>query len=68
MCLITSVLSNKVLGLDLCLIHMEPIENTSRATKTVRGKDSVGKAICFAKNGSKSKDKEGPNASKEVGY
>jgi hypothetical protein len=40
--------------------------NTSRATKTVRGKDSMGKAICFAKSRSRSEDKEGASASRKL--
>jgi hypothetical protein len=40
--------------------------NTSRSTKTVRDKDSVGKAICFAKSGSRSEDEEGASASRKL--
>jgi hypothetical protein len=40
--------------------------NTSRSTRTVRDEDSVGKAICFAKSGSRSEDKEGASASRKL--
>jgi hypothetical protein len=40
--------------------------NTSRSTRTVRDQDSVGKAICFAKSGSKSEDEEGASASRKL--
>jgi hypothetical protein len=40
--------------------------NTSRSTRTVRDEDSVGKAICFAKNGSRSEDGEGTSASRKL--
>jgi hypothetical protein len=40
--------------------------NTSRSTKTIRDKDSVGKAICFAKSGSRSEDEEGASASRKL--
>jgi hypothetical protein len=40
--------------------------NTSRSTRTVQDKDSVGKAICFAKSGSRSEDEEGASASKKL--
>jgi hypothetical protein len=36
--------------------------NTSRSTRTVWDEDSVGKAICFAKSGSRSEDEEGASA------
>jgi hypothetical protein len=41
-------------------------QNTSRSTKIVWDKDSVEKTICFAKNGSKSKDEEGASASRKL--
>jgi hypothetical protein len=41
-------------------------QNTSRSTKIVRDKDSVGKAICFAKSGSRSEDEEGASASRKL--
>jgi hypothetical protein len=40
--------------------------NTSRSTRTVRDKDSVGKAICFAKSGSTSEDEEGASTSRKL--
>jgi hypothetical protein len=40
--------------------------NTSRSTRTIRDEDSVGKAICFAKSGSRSKDEEGASASRKL--
>jgi hypothetical protein len=40
--------------------------NTSRSTRTVRDEDSMGKAICFAKSGSRSEDEEGANASRKL--
>jgi hypothetical protein len=40
--------------------------NTSRSMRTVRDEDSVIKAICFAKNGSRSEDKEGASASRKL--
>jgi hypothetical protein len=40
--------------------------NTSRSTRTVQDKDSMGKAIFFAKSGSKSEDKEGASASRKL--
>jgi hypothetical protein len=40
--------------------------NTSRSMKTVRDKDSVGKAIFFAKSGSRSEDEEGASASRKL--
>jgi hypothetical protein len=40
--------------------------NTSRSTRTVRDEDSMGKAICFAKNGSRSEDEEGASASRKL--
>jgi hypothetical protein len=40
--------------------------NTSRSTKIVRDEDSVEKAICFAKSGSRSTDKEGASASRKL--
>jgi hypothetical protein len=40
--------------------------NTSRSTKIVQDEDSVGKAICFAKSGSRSEDEEGASASKKL--
>jgi hypothetical protein len=40
--------------------------NTSRSTRTVRDEDSVGKAICFAKSGSRSEDEEGASASRKL--
>jgi hypothetical protein len=40
--------------------------NTSRSTRTVWDEDSVGKAICFAKSGSKSEDEEGASASRKL--
>jgi hypothetical protein len=40
--------------------------NTSRSTRTVRDKDSMGKAICFAKSGSRSEDEEGASASRKL--
>jgi hypothetical protein len=40
--------------------------NTSRSTKTIQDKDSVGKAICFAKSGSRFEDEE--QCIKEVGH
>jgi hypothetical protein len=39
--------------------------NTSRSTRTVRDEDSVGKAICFAKSGSRYEDEEGASASRK---
>jgi hypothetical protein len=41
-------------------------QNTSRSTRTVRDEDSVGKAICFAKSGSRSEDEEGASASRKL--
>jgi hypothetical protein len=40
--------------------------NTSRSTRTVRDEDFVGKTICFAKSGSRSKDEEGTSASRKL--
>jgi hypothetical protein len=40
--------------------------NTSRSTRTVQDEDSVGKTICFAKSGSRSKDEEGASASRKL--
>jgi hypothetical protein len=40
--------------------------NTSRSTRTVRNKDSVRKAICFAKSRSRSEDEEGASASRKL--
>jgi hypothetical protein len=40
--------------------------NTSRSTRTVRDEDSVGKAICFAKRGSRSEDEEGASTSRKL--
>jgi hypothetical protein len=40
--------------------------NTSRSTRTVRDKDSVGKTIYFAKSGSRSEDEEGASASRKL--
>jgi hypothetical protein len=40
--------------------------NTLRSTRTVRDEDSVGKAICFAKSKSRSKDEEGACASRKL--
>jgi hypothetical protein len=40
--------------------------NTSRSTRTVRDEDSMGKAICFAKSGSRSEDEEGASASRKL--
>jgi hypothetical protein len=39
---------------------------TSRSMKTLRDKDSVGKAICFAKSGSRSEDEEDASASRKL--
>jgi hypothetical protein len=41
-------------------------QNTLRSTKIVRDEDSVGKAICFAKSGSRFEDKEGASASRKL--
>jgi hypothetical protein len=41
-------------------------QNTSRSTKILRDKDFVGKAICFAKSGSRSEDEEGANALRKL--
>jgi hypothetical protein len=41
-------------------------QNTSRSTRTVWDEDSVGKTICFAKSGSRSKDEEGASASRKL--
>jgi hypothetical protein len=41
-------------------------QNTSRSTKIVQDEDSVGKAICFAKSGSRSEDEKGANASRKL--
>jgi hypothetical protein len=38
--------------------------NTSRSMRTVWDEDSVGKAICFAKSGSRSEDEEGASTSR----
>jgi hypothetical protein len=40
--------------------------NTSRSTRIVRVEDSVEKAICFAKNGSRSEDEEGASALRKL--
>jgi hypothetical protein len=40
--------------------------NTSRSTRTVGDEDSVGKAICFAKSGSRFEDEEDANASRKL--
>jgi hypothetical protein len=40
--------------------------NTSRSTRIVWDEDSVEKAICFAKSGSRSEDEEGANASRKL--
>jgi hypothetical protein len=53
-------------GVGLALDAHGANQNTSRSLKTVRDKDSVGKAICFAKSGSKSEDKEGASASRKL--
>jgi hypothetical protein len=41
-------------------------QNTSRSTRTIRDEDSVGKAICFAKSGSRSENEEGASASRKL--
>jgi hypothetical protein len=41
-------------------------QNTSRSMKIVRDEDSVGKAICFAKRGSKFEDEEGASAPRKL--
>jgi hypothetical protein len=53
-------------GVRLALDARAANRNTSRSTRTVRDEDSVGKAICFAKSGSRSEDEEGANASKKL--
>ena len=58
--------SNKMLGLDLYLMHVEPIENSLKSTKIVQDKDSMEKTICFTNSRSKSKDKEGAIASRKL--
>jgi hypothetical protein len=40
--------------------------NTSRSTRTIRDEDSVEKAICFAKSGSRFEDEEGASASRKL--
>jgi hypothetical protein len=49
-------------ALDACGAN----QNTSRSTKIVWDEDSVGKAICFAKSGSRSEDEEGANALRKL--
>jgi hypothetical protein len=41
-------------------------QNTSRSMRTVRDEDSMGKAICFAKSGSRFEDEEGASASRKL--
>jgi hypothetical protein len=53
-------------GVGLALDAHEANQNTSRFTKIVRDEDSVGKAICFAKSGSRSEDEEGASASRKL--
>jgi hypothetical protein len=53
-------------GVQLALDARGANRNTSRSTRTVRDEDSVEKAICFAKSGSRSKDKEGASASRKL--
>jgi hypothetical protein len=40
--------------------------NTFRSTRIVQEEDSMEKAICFAKSGSRSEDEEGANASRKL--
>jgi hypothetical protein len=49
-------------ALDACGAN----RNTLRSTRTVRDEDSMGKAICFAKSGSRSENKEGASASRKL--
>jgi hypothetical protein len=53
-------------GFRLALDARGANRNTSRSTRTVRDEDSVGKAICFAKSGSRSEDEEGASASRKL--
>jgi hypothetical protein len=53
-------------GVQLALDARGANQNTSRSTRTVRDEDSMGKAICFAKSGSRSKDEEGASASRKL--
>jgi hypothetical protein len=53
-------------GVGLALDAHGADRNTSRATKTVRDEDSMGKAICFAKSGSRYEDEEDANASRKL--
>jgi hypothetical protein len=53
-------------GVGLALHACGANQNTSRSTRTVRDEDSVGKAICFAKSGSRSEDEEGAIASRKL--
>jgi hypothetical protein len=66
MCRITSVLSNKVLGLDLHLMPMEPSKTLQELLKQYRTKILWEKEICFAKSGSRSEDEEGASASRKL--
>jgi hypothetical protein len=49
-------------ALDACGAN----RNTSRSIKIVQDEDSVGKAICFAKNGSRSEDEEDASSSRKL--
>jgi hypothetical protein len=53
-------------GVRLALDARGANRNTSRSMRTVRDEDSVGKAICFAKSGSRSEDEEGANTSRKL--
>jgi hypothetical protein len=53
-------------GVRLVLDARGANQNTSRSTRTVRNEDFVGKAICFAKSGSRSKNEEGASASRKL--
>jgi hypothetical protein len=53
-------------GIRPALDAREANRNTSRSTRTVQDEDSVGKAICFAKSGSRTEDEEGASASRKL--
>jgi hypothetical protein len=53
-------------GVRLVLDAHGANRNTSRSTRIVRDEDSVEKAICFAKSGSRYEDEEGASASRKL--
>jgi hypothetical protein len=64
--LTTSHFFSQKVGVRPALDALGANRNTSRSTRIVQDEDSVGKAICFAKSGSRSEDEEGASASKKL--